>query len=767
MERSAAARSLRLVGIVLVASTALPVPGRGAEPIPSPTPFGLGTRGWETVAELIHPRPWCPNGSAVIAVGNFGQQVMARPLNGSMPPPSVFPPHPSGTSLGPAGWDNQLGRLVNGDLLMLANATTSESLPAASQPAWWNTWVSDEEAKKAGVPIPRNGYRQAEELWRSSCGLDAASWSAPVTLDSALAGATDAAGNVQPGYCGKRGPWIEGWDRPELEVDPWGANPQQPRKQRIYVSSKCDRDDDNSSQVWMSPDTGATWSNATFRLPRSGVTAMTTLESGRLVMLQCEGDDAKVYWSDDFGKTLAVSAGVNIAPPGLSCAQALGDHVGLVQPGVETLALARMTGDDVLAVYPTVVQIASGGLPAPRDVQRAVVMRIDFGTNPPTATLTALVKAAADNLSVLQPHLIEDDRPVALDRMALLTWLETTVVNPLFGSNFGNTIQARAMLFRDFGPGSAAPPVAATDLSAAPWFEVEQNGDYMKGGSAPNRYGELVFLTSWPGPGENFLRTWTPKPFAGRTRLNAVWRQLPAGAAQNEIGSSLSLPELEAMNDDLAARGYHMRRVSATRLENGQVAYYAVWSPTGPETRWVAGWALEDLLDRDAKLQKQGFRIASATGFVLPAGVRYNAIWEAATGERPAIFGWGLDDFVKRDKELVAAGFRVASVDGFQMPEGPRFNVVWSKPTKPGTWAAGWTLADLEAKDKELPGDFHIVSLSAFVMPEGDRYNAVWEQGPFGSWIAGWDSVSERDEKRRQLGETIQDLNAFVVNGGS
>jgi hypothetical protein len=158
--------------------------------------------------------------------------------------------------------------------------------------------VTDAKNKHPG----RNGFRSAHLLWyfpAANC-----QWStSPTAVDSGELSTILPSGLLQRGYCAQLAPGLAGFDRPELYVDPWGVNPSDPSKQRIYVSTFCGRckhppcavmqgalDDDNV-QVYTSLDSGATW-KAGMRLDPPQPMAMTsTPPNGRLFMFQIENGD--------------------------------------------------------------------------------------------------------------------------------------------------------------------------------------------------------------------------------------------------------------------------------------------------------------------------------------------------------------------------------------------------------------------------------------------------------------------------------------------
>jgi hypothetical protein len=761
MRKARFAVILLLVAARVEAAPVALVPG--ASPVPDPIPFSPLPLTVETAAGMVPPRPGCPQGSLVLFGGNQ-HSVFARPLLDPAASSVAWKPV-TGTTARPSGWDGQLQRLINGDLLVLFNSESSDPVPAGSQPSWWNQWFAPAPADR---PAVRNGFRHVEMLWRTSCGVDAASWEPPmVNFDTALLKGTDPKGIAQAGYCGKKAPGLGGLDRPQLAVDPWGVDPNDPRRQRIFLASMCDRGDDSSVQVWTSNDTGKTWPTAGWRLPVAGMTALTAVASGRLFVLQCDPNGTvKVYWSDDHGKSKAGE--MDITQPGLPCAALQSSEAGVSQPDVNEESLARIGPDSVVATYPSVETVSTKPFLQKRQVYP--VVRIGPGPDGKLRSYTPTILRAMDATgSVLQAQLVEEDRQIAADRTAVLFWLETSALAPNIVPGFpGRNLKARALMIRDFGPGTAASPMISFDVSDGTWFwattENQGLGDFTKGGFAVDEYGVSHFVLSWPEVADNKVTVLTPSLEPSPSRFNAIWRK---GAAPSEFGFRLSTDELKARDQDLYARGYRLSDINTMVLPEG-LLHNAVWRKSTANTTWITGWTHSDLL-KQAELLKKDFRLASIEGFMMPDGLRYNAVWTATTEERPWIAGWTLADFLKQNEELAKQGFQLYRLHSFLMPEGLRYDAIWVKSQTERPWIAGWTFEDFIKKNQELRAQkFDLLDLQAVVLPEGPRYDAVWEpriglvEAPS---IPGWEHLDAAKQiaDRKLKGWTLIRLYGFVM----
>lgn len=534
--------------------------GCNQTPTTNPVPLPFQVTGEHQYRELgvavVTPTPGdCKEGRIVISGGSDPQSLLIRNLNGPVNGPfdAPFPALPSQGQL--IAWDNQIARLANGDLILLWQGSTTAPLSDAALaaqggvgnlPPWWkkwnvNTkWDDPNDGSPALVDNPkvttffnnnpgnRNGLRSAHFLWRfSAVGC---AWSGPFALDAGEVSGTRSDGSTL-GYCAQLAPGLAGFDRPELYVDPWGYNPSvSVSKQRIYVSTLCGRCleppcaalvdqglDDDSVQVFMSPDSGASWQTG-MRLNAPQPAAMTsTPPNGRLFMFNTSGDPnpgVNIYWADPSGNSMGSLKGPfditympvntdtneNLIDPATNLPVRVlpnwlpGSTLGVASSLSATLSLARTGNNAVLAVYPALEKIP-GSATAMRQVA-AVVWVVTKGTNdPPIVVPMKIVRAQASTGSVFFATFIEDDRPDAKISTSMLYWLETTS-QPAAGADV--TMVARYMLFSNgVFPG---PETLLSD--SAGWKATNNNaladvGDYMKGGFYFHN-GALNFVAVWP-----------------------------------------------------------------------------------------------------------------------------------------------------------------------------------------------------------------------------------------------------------------------------
>jgi hypothetical protein len=208
--------------------------------------------------------------------------------------------------------DNLLVRLNNGDLMLLWQAGTWSAFDSTLP--WWG-FMNDPANDGDPAKNPNGnhaGERAAMYTWRSSdCGE---SWTAMPVLDSA---------KLFDGVCAwpqevNGGPWIGGWDRPEVYVDPWSS--------KIYLSTMCRSGTalkfptDGTSKktdlafpgkgrtdavlVTLDPTkASATWEPVFFLGDHGGNNSMpipiTTTENGRMFLFQCQGSiNPVLFWFD-------------------------------------------------------------------------------------------------------------------------------------------------------------------------------------------------------------------------------------------------------------------------------------------------------------------------------------------------------------------------------------------------------------------------------------------------------------------------------------
>ena len=521
---------------------------------PSPTPsavqlVGSGNSYVEITAAASAPLGGtgpCKDGLILVAAGNGTQQLL---MGGVQPPwttsydlagwDSNIPgwakrgtgpiqPPPTNTTEEPGGSDNQTARLANGDLLLMWNGSTKSMLPNTAGLPWWDDWGPapppnnlPQFANGVWPPaFPRAGWRAAQVIWRYSCAQG--QWLSTTMLDGGLAKALPSPPAIapvknkdglskplaEPGHCVQSPPWVKGFDRPELYVDPFGVDPSDNSKQRIFVSTRCSRFDDDSTQIFASWDSGATWNPSGIRLEAATPVAMTTTKT-RLFLFQSVNFVPVLHWSDNNGQSLATPEGgydityvtPNVSPDPKAQKKFPAEWLGTAQIGVgnaqaPTLSVVRAGPNAVLAVYPAIERVNAG---TPNEFPRqvaAVVCVIPKGTGEdPILIPIKIVRAQAERGSVLMPTFIEDDRTEVMTRTNLLYWIETA--GP--PTNAGDPVTLFAKYLTFHGPA----PKAETFLSDPAGWQSKNTtvykamGDYMKG-SYYFHNGTMNFVAVWP-----------------------------------------------------------------------------------------------------------------------------------------------------------------------------------------------------------------------------------------------------------------------------
>ena len=413
----------------------------------------------------------------------------------------------------PFGWDNQTARLANGDLLLMWNGKTTSALTDISELPWWDT------------PAGRNGFRPAQVFWRYSC-LTGQWSSTPGLLDSGTASVLDENGTPRPrGYCAELRPGFGGFDRPELYVDPFTVDPNDASKQRIYVSTDCKRTADRHVQIFASPDSGQSWEPSGITLDPGTPVAMTSTFNGRLLLFQHLGETPTLYYSDDKGKSLAISMADDGSGeekpsdrfditfeypeplPGKPDPHAgeqkkfvvgalQSDVTGVGPPGVPTLSLARTGLNAAMAVYPAIENVTVNGKQIERQVAAVVWVLTRDKDHGPIVVPIKIIRAQAPGGSVLMATFIEDDSPSQKVGTSLLYWLET--VSPPASPTEPIKMLARYLVFTGI-----IPTKEEGLLSDAAGWEINNRkpqhalGDYMKG-AFYSHGGALNFVAVWP-----------------------------------------------------------------------------------------------------------------------------------------------------------------------------------------------------------------------------------------------------------------------------
>lgn len=526
--------------------------------------------------------PWLETSVGVDAVGNdqrifafgFGKGLSVKlsdlatnpaPISTANLPPPDFPDTNHWAN------DQLTVQLANGDVLLAWNGASK--IPDAnleSSAAWWNNWPTpDGKAPSAYTPpgLERDGLRPAILLWRWSSAKD--SWDAGTPLDSAYAGGVAANGTIQKDQCAQGVPWVAGFDRPELYADPWGVKPNDISQQRLYLTTQCGRSDgDNSQQVYVSPDSGTSWSGS-LRLPL-GHTVLTASSSARLFMVQY-GADANgistpvLWWSDDKGTSLS-SATPSDAPfdvgyhtdkenfpaaaVGLECSD-----TGAGPPWIYPLAVGAAGPSAIFVAYPSFETVAVGNKSVKRQV--LVVTLVTVPVNNPDAVPIVMpvgvIRAKAQSGSVIMSSMITDSRAVG-NPISLLYWMETAG-RPNSPCTDPVTVSARYTMLRAQAPLMGEP----ADLSDSAGFALHlpspvdpthwSFGDYMKGSSYYDAVAkQLRFIALWSqeDPGGAFGSPGAMSPHLRIVSIDAPPLATSSDSVINIAESTQAKPALRA-----------------------------------------------------------------------------------------------------------------------------------------------------------------------------------------------------------------------------
>lgn len=378
--------------------------------------------------------------------------------------------------------DNQIVRLASGELFLVRQSQTSSEVtapPAAAAAfAQWQGYVG--------------GKRAIQATWRSS--ERGRTWARVGSIDSAL---------VLDGTCGwpqevNGKPWVGGWDRPEVYVDPWTGN--------MFLSMGCVAGTApayrshhlDAELVFVSRDEGTSWKLAA-KLPRWEPVVMTTTSDGRLYLVQAVGYDATslkchLVWLDRPYVEIAGQADVSygdLKKPENRCAQLPADQLvpRVGQPNVVPPTVSRVAGRNgehvIRLAYPAVLE--------GRQVQRVVVVRI--GANGKVDTKPGPTIVAEDPKgSVLQAVFVETDRADHALKddcdTALLYWMETV-------PSKGQMIARGALVSGPSGWSSTFDLSRAGGKRRSWKPNGEWLGDYMKGAFTTDGK-TLRFVAQWP-----------------------------------------------------------------------------------------------------------------------------------------------------------------------------------------------------------------------------------------------------------------------------
>jgi hypothetical protein len=486
------------------------------------------------------------------ALGDLGKASVAG-LDSVLPETTAFYGH----------WSNdQINvQLAGGDFLLAWNGVSQKPDAALAKTApWWNQWPLGAD-NKPNIPsvygdasTKRAGRRPAILIWRWNSLSD--SWGPISALDSAYAGGRNVDGMVHSDQCAQGVPWVAGFDRPELYADPWGAGAG---GQRLYLTTACSRPDgDNSEQLFVSSDTGQSWSGS-LRLPE-GHTAITATPNGRVWMVQYGGGansqpSVVLYLSNDKGKSLAPNTPAD-KPFDVGLAQfpatsAGCDVTGIGSPFVYPLGIAAFGPSSVLVAYPStemvkIIDSANNTRTVTRQV--VVVQLVSTGNAPeadPLVIPLEVIRAKTPEGSVVMSSLNTDSRPSG-SPLSLLYWMETTQLSdsPCLKPT---TIRARYQVFGlpflfSHQQGDLSQSDSYIHKPSPVAFDSWNFGDYMKGSSYYDDDAQsLRFVAVWAE--ERFSPADPVYPFKMKAVANVVSvPSLPVKTAFSVPFRSFTLP---------------------------------------------------------------------------------------------------------------------------------------------------------------------------------------------------------------------------------
>lgn len=454
----------------------------------------------------------------------------------------------------PLGSDNQSATLANGDLILMWNGGTMAERDDSASLSWWNDWgtkgntIDTAFAKHPFFPQgQRNGFRGALIIWRYSCAQE--KWLKTTMLDAAEAVALDSNNTPQKGYNTFWAPYA-GFDREEMYVDPWGVDPNDSSKQRMYVSTRIERPGDRLWEVFMSPDSGATWKPAGIRMGSEAPVVMTSTNNGRLFMFAPSdtGNKPTLSFSDDNGASLSSPDGgydityINPNPkpgeqPKFQMDQLRAGVTGVGEAGTMCMSLARTGKNAVLAVYPSLEVVQVNNQPVLHQVA-AVVWVVTKEKDPTTGQVEQpivvpikIIRAQAPEGSVLMPSFIQDNRTGNNVETNLLYWIETA-------SRPSSNTEPVKMLAR-YLTFNGIVPDTEKDLSDPGGWELNNRtpgnatGDYMKGSFYADD-GNMNFVPVWPQ---------VPPDSPDKVKSHAYIRIITFADSQKKVSAPITPPE--------------------------------------------------------------------------------------------------------------------------------------------------------------------------------------------------------------------------------
>jgi hypothetical protein len=193
--------------------------------------------------------------------------------------------------------------------------------------------------------------------------------------------------------------------------------------------------------------------------------------------------------------------------------------------------------------------------------------------------------------------------------------------------------------------------------------------------------------------------------------------------------------------DDFGKQGFQLASVSGY-VVNGEVQYAALWRKSPGGEPWAArhGLSSADFQKAIVDLAKEGLHLVYVDGYEVGGTPLFAGIWRKAAGAAP-IVKLGMDGahYQAEFDALHEQGYRLEHVAGYTHNGAAVYAAIWDKTAGPEFVARhGLTSVQYQqAFDDFSKQGFRLKEVSGYSPGGVDHYAAIWEKGGDGApWIA-------------------------------
>jgi CubicO group peptidase (beta-lactamase class C family) len=219
----------------------------------------------------------------------------------------------------------------------------------------------------------------------------------------------------------------------------------------------------------------------------------------------------------------------------------------------------------------------------------------------------------------------------------------------------------------------------------------------------------------------------------------------PASAGQTPAPwvarHNLSSTGYQKAFDDFAKDGFELASVSGY-LVNGELRYAALWRKPASAEPWAArhGLSAADFQKAINNFAKDGLSLVYVDGYEVSGTPLFAGIWRKSAAELPVVkLDMGGAQYQAEFDALLKAGYRLQHVAGYTHNGAAVYAAIWNKAGGPQFVARhGLTSAQYQqAFDDFAKKGFRLKEVSGYSPGGVDHYAAIWEKGGDGApWIA-------------------------------